>query len=145
MMPWDLKDYPSSFKNFAPLLKKKTIEIANALVSEGYPEDRAIPIAISKAKKWLDEATATEKAALKKEANPKKTDQHSDKKMNADLLDNDVLVYYRENQWYVQIKNAEKATASFDTKEHALKRAKEIAENKHSKVVAYKKIEKPTI
>lgn len=66
MMPWDLKDYPSSFKNFAPLLKKKTIEIANALVSEGYPEDRAIPIAISQAKKWLDEATATEKAALKK-------------------------------------------------------------------------------
>lgn len=43
MMPWDLEDYPSSFKNFAPLLKKKTIEIANALVSEGYPRRQSDP------------------------------------------------------------------------------------------------------
>ncbi|OJG87578.1 hypothetical protein RV15_GL001971 [Enterococcus silesiacus] len=100
-MPWDLEDYPSSFKNFDPLLKKKAIEIANALVSEGYPDDRAIPIAISQSKKWLSEATDTEKAVFKKEADPKKTDKHSDKKINTDLLDNDVLVYYKENRWYV--------------------------------------------
>lgn len=142
-MPWDLKDYPSSFKNFEPLLKKKAIEIANALVSEGYPDDRAIPIAISQSKKWLDEATDTEKAALKKMADPKKTDKHSDKKINTDLLDNDVLVFYKENRWYVQTKNAEKAVDSFDTKEQAIERAKELAENKDSKVISYKKDEEP--
>lgn len=142
-MPWDLKDYPSSFKNFEPLLKKKAIEIANALVSEGYPDDRAIPIAISQSKKWLDEATDTEKAAFKKMADPKKTDKHSDKKINTDLLDNDVLVFYKENRWYVQTKNAEKAVDSLDTKEQAIERAKEIAENKDSKVIAYKKDEEP--
>ena len=141
-MPWDSEDYPSSFKNFDPLLKKKAIEIANALVSEGYPDDRAIPIAISQSKKWLSEATDTEKAVFKKEADPKKTDKHSDKKINTDLLDNDVLVYYKENRWYVQTKNAEKAVDSFDTKEQAIERAKEIAENKDSKVIAYKKDEK---
>jgi len=144
-MPWDLEDYPSSFKNFEPLLKKKAIEIVNALVSEGYPEDRAIPIAISQAKKWLAEATEAEKAAFKKEADPKKTDKHNNKKINTDLLDNNVLVYYKENRWYVQTKNAEKAVDSFDTKEQALERAKEIAKNKESNVVAYKKDEKPNI
>lgn len=143
-MPWDLKDYPSSFKNMDPLLKKKAIEIANALVSEDYPEDKAIPIAISQAKRWLGEATDTEKAAFKKEADSEKTDKHSGKKINTDLLDNDVLVYYQENRWHVQTKQAEKAADSFDTKEQAMKRAKEIAGNKESKVIAYKKDEKPT-
>ncbi|MFD2308190.1 DUF2188 domain-containing protein [Enterococcus termitis] len=144
-MPWDLKDYPNSFKNFEPLLKKKAIEIANALVSEGYSDDRAIPIAISQSKKWLEEATDKEKNAFKKEAAPKKTDKHGNKKINTELLDNDVLVYFKENRWYVQTKNAEKAVDSFDTKASAMKRAKEIAENKESKVIAYKKDEKPDL
>ncbi|WP_375179946.1 DUF2188 domain-containing protein [Enterococcus rotai] len=142
-MPWDLKDYPSSFKNFEPLLKKKAIEIANALVSEGYPDDRAIPIAISQSKKWLDEATDTEKNEFKKATDPKKTDKHGTKKINTDLLDNDVLVYYQENRWYVQTKHAEKAVDSFETKEQAMERAKEIAKNKDSNVIAYKKDEVP--
>ncbi|ALS36015.1 uncharacterized protein YdaT [Enterococcus rotai] len=142
-MPWDLKDYPSSFKNFEPLLKKKAIEIANALVSEGYPDDRAIPIAISQSKRWLDEATDTEKADFKKATDPKKTDKHGTKKINTDLLDNDVLVYYQENRWYVQTKHAEKAVDSFETKEQAMERAKEIAKNKDSNVIAYKKDEEP--
>jgi len=142
-MPWDLKDYPSSFKNFEPLLKKKAIEIANALVSEGYPDDRAIPIAISQSKRWLDEATDTEKADFKKATDPKKTDKHGTKKINTDLLDNDVLVYYQENRWYVQTKHAEKAVDSFETKEQAMERAKEIAKNKDSNVIAYKKDEVP--
>lgn len=142
-MPWDIKDYPSSFKNFEPLLKKKAIEIANALVSEGYPDDRAIPIAISQSKKWLDEATDTEKADFKKATDPKQTDNHGTKKINTDLLDNDVLVYYQKNRWYVQTKHAEKAVDSFETKEHAMERAKEIAKNKDSNVIAYKKDEVP--
>lgn len=142
-MPWDLKDYPSSFKKFEPLLKKKAIEIANALVSEGYPDDRAIPIAISQSKRCLDEATDTEKADFKKATDPKKTDNHGTKKINTDLLDNDVLVYYQENRWYVQTKHAEKAVDSFETKEQAMERAKEIAKNKDSNVIAYKKDEVP--
>ncbi|MTD42136.1 DUF2188 domain-containing protein [Erwinia sp. CPCC 100877] len=144
-MPWDLNDYPSSFKNFEPLLKKKAIEIANALISEGYPDDRAIPIAISQSKKWLDEATDSEKAAFKKAPAPKKADQHGGKKINQDLLDNDVVVYYKNERWYVETKNAEKASDSFDTKEEAVKRAKEIAENKESKVITYRKDEKPDL
>jgi uncharacterized protein YdaT len=144
-MPWDLNDYPSSFKNFDPLLKKKAIDMVNALISEGYPDDRAIPIAISQSKKWLEEATDSEKAAFKKAPAPKKSDRHGDKKINQDLLDNDVLVYHKNERWYVETKNADKASDSFDTKEEAVKRAKEIAGNKESKVITYRKDETPDL
>ena len=53
-MPWNEKDYPESFKNFDPPLRKKAIEIANALLEEGYEEGRAIPIATSQAEKWYE-------------------------------------------------------------------------------------------
>lgn len=142
-MPWDKTDYPVSFKNFEPLLRKKAIEIGNALLAEGYPEDRAIPIAISQSKKWLKEATEQEKEAFSKENYPKKDDKHSGEPINQDLLDNDVLVFYKEDKWFVQTKGAEKAADSFGTKEEAVKRAKEIAENKESKVLTFKQDEQP--
>lgn len=51
-MPWSMKDYPQSLKNLEEPVKKKAIEIANAMVDEGYEEGRAIPIATSQAKEW---------------------------------------------------------------------------------------------
>lgn len=141
-MPWDMKDYPNSFKNLDELVRKKGIDLLNALIAEGYPEDRAIPIAISQAKKWYENASTEEKEEWKKAKNPQKTDKHGGKKINQDLLDNDVLVYYEDGKWLVKTKNAEKASDSFQTKAEAEKRAKEIAENKESKVISYKKDEK---
>lgn len=44
-MPWNMNDYPASMKNLDPLIRKKAIDIANALLDDGYPDDRAIPIA----------------------------------------------------------------------------------------------------
>lgn len=141
-MPWDMKDYPNSFKNLDELVKKKGIDLLNALLAEGYPEDRAIPIAISQAKKWYENASPKEKEELKKAKNPQKTDKHEGKKINQDLLDNDVLVYFDEGKWQVKTKEAKRASDSFDTKKEAEQRAKEIAENKDSKVVSYKKDDK---
>lgn len=51
-MPWSMKDYPQSLKNLEEPVRKKAIEIANAMVDEGYEEGRAIPIATSQAKEW---------------------------------------------------------------------------------------------
>ena len=48
-------------KNLAPLIRKKAIDIGNALLADGYPDDRAIPIAISQAEKWYQEASAQTK------------------------------------------------------------------------------------
>lgn len=140
-MPWDMKDYPNSLKNFSPLLRKKTIQIANALLDEGYPDDKAIPIAISQAKKWYEEASDKEKKGYEKTANPKKTDKHDGKHINQDLLDNDVLVFFRNEKWNVKTKNASRVSVTFKTKLEAVKRAREMAENKGSKVIIYKKSE----
>jgi uncharacterized protein YdaT len=39
-------------RRLAPDARAKAIEIANALLSEGYDEGRAIRIAIARAKEW---------------------------------------------------------------------------------------------
>ncbi|MBI4293137.1 MAG: hypothetical protein HY661_16815 [Betaproteobacteria bacterium] len=51
-MPWDQHRYPASMKNLPPSVRAKAIEIANALLEEGYEEGLAIRIAIAKAKEW---------------------------------------------------------------------------------------------
>lgn len=72
-MPWNMKDYPASMKNLDPLVRKKAIDIANALLDDGYPDDRAIPIATSQAEKWYDDASAEEKKDFQKAKAPQKT------------------------------------------------------------------------
>ncbi|WP_167628497.1 hypothetical protein [Listeria valentina] len=51
-MPWTKNNYPNSWKNLNEEERKKAIEIGNALLKEGYPEKRAIPIATAKAEEW---------------------------------------------------------------------------------------------
>ncbi|HUC93654.1 MAG TPA: hypothetical protein VMS09_16820 [Paenibacillus sp.] len=51
-MPWRKGDYPESLKNFSPRVRDKAVEIANALLKDGYEEGRAIAIATSQAKEW---------------------------------------------------------------------------------------------
>ncbi|MCE0724037.1 MULTISPECIES: DUF2188 domain-containing protein [Legionella] len=50
-MPWSKSDYPDAMKNLSSSTREKAIEIANALLKEGYEEGRAISIAIDRAKK----------------------------------------------------------------------------------------------
>ncbi|WP_100332140.1 DUF2188 domain-containing protein [Bacillus xiapuensis] len=49
-MPWNQKDYPDSMKNLPLKVRNKAIEIANALLDEGYDEGRSIAIAIDRAR-----------------------------------------------------------------------------------------------
>lgn len=51
-MPWTADRYPVSMKNLPPGVRRKAIEIANALLAEGYAEGQAIRIAIAQAKQW---------------------------------------------------------------------------------------------
>ncbi len=51
-MPWTKSEYPDSLKNFMAPIRNKAIEIANALIAQGRPEDAAIAIATEKAKEW---------------------------------------------------------------------------------------------
>jgi uncharacterized protein YdaT len=53
-MPWSKDDYPNGMKNLDADVREKAVEIANALLKEGYEDGRAIPIAIDRAKMTLD-------------------------------------------------------------------------------------------
>lgn len=53
-MPWSEQNFPPSWKNFAAPTRCKMAEIANALLKEGYPEERAIAIATEKGKEWAE-------------------------------------------------------------------------------------------
>jgi len=62
-MPWDEVRYPSSMRNLPPRVRAKAIEIANALLEEGYEEGRCIRIAIAQAKRWAAQHEAAGVAA----------------------------------------------------------------------------------
>lgn len=51
-MPWNPGYYPPAMRHLPLMLRLKAIEIANALLEQGYEEGKAIRIAIAKAKEW---------------------------------------------------------------------------------------------
>ena len=53
-MPWSELYYPRSMEHLPPVVRRKAIDIANALLEEGYEEGMAIRIAIAKAKEWAE-------------------------------------------------------------------------------------------
>ncbi len=53
-MPWDETHFPPSMQNLPAAVRSKAIEIANALLEEGYDDGSAIRIAIVKAKEWAE-------------------------------------------------------------------------------------------
>lgn len=136
-MPWDMNDYPDSMKNMDPLVRKKAIDIANALEEEGYDDGRSIPIAHSQAQEWFEEASDEEKHAFKNEDNPQKNDDH-ESSANEELIDNDVEVFYEDEVWKVQTIDAKRPDQTYEYKADAVKRAEEIAKNRNTKVIVYK-------
>lgn len=138
-MPWTEKDYPDSLKNFDETTRRKAIDIANAMVADGYDEDRAIPIATARAKEWAEGADAKEKQEL----HDKDITSHESSGDKAKLQDADVIVAYREDekQWEVRSRGAERADSLHDTKQAAETRAKEIAEYRDGEIISRKKSE----
>lgn len=53
-MPWSSARFPPAMAHLPQLVREKAIEIANALLAEGYEEGRAIRIAIAQAKRWAE-------------------------------------------------------------------------------------------
>lgn len=51
-MPWTPQRYPASMSHLPAPMRRKAIEIANALLAEGMEEGKAIRIAIAKAREW---------------------------------------------------------------------------------------------
>lgn len=139
-MPWDTNDYPSSFKNLNTAVRKKAIDIANAMIDEGYEEDRAIPIATEQAKEWYEDASDQEVNAMK-QASDKELRQHEKDEYESrpELLEKGEHVVSHEDGWAVKAEDAKQPSDVFDKKEDAVDRAEEIAKNKQTQVVIHKK------
>ncbi|WP_170214149.1 hypothetical protein [Flavobacterium pectinovorum] len=52
-MPWYNGDFPPSYKNLPEELRKKAVEIANALLKNGIEEGSAIAIGLKRARDFL--------------------------------------------------------------------------------------------
>ncbi len=131
-MPWSEHDYPDSLKNLDPIVRRKAIDIANAMLAEGYEDDAAIPIATAQAKKWAEDADAAEKRALKR----KDITDHprQPKSRGAKLIERDVTVNKVEDGWEVRTVGAQRADSLHKTKREATARAQEIAEKRGTDV-----------
>lgn len=133
-MPWDMNDYPSSLKNFNKATKKKAIDIANAMLDEGYSEGRAIPIATEQAKEWYDNASEKERKEYVENEDPtkRKSNEHS----RPELLDKpEMVVPHKDDKWAVQSKSAKKPSKLFDSKKDAIEYAKKVAKNKKTGLI----------
>lgn len=140
-MPFDRRNYPNSMKKLDKEVRDKAIDIVNAMLEEGYDEDNAIPIAISQAKDWANNASKVELKEIRKK--DLKDHEKSKNKPGARLQEADVGVSYNydKEKWQVKSQKATQAEGYYDSKKDAKKRAEEIAENRGSKVITKTKEE----
>ncbi|MBF7016259.1 DUF2188 domain-containing protein [Staphylococcus durrellii] len=137
-MPWTMEDYPQSWKNFDELERKKAIDIGNAMLKDGYSESDTIPIATKQAESWYKDASQQELDELK---NKKITQHQKDSEANPELNERDVHVYFEDDNWKVKTDRAKQASDRFDKKEDAMKRARNIADNRDVEIIEHKKDE----
>jgi len=139
-MPWTLDDYPSSMKNLDHVTKKKAIDIANAMIDEGYEEGQAIPIAIDQAKEWAENADKEEREHYRKYGKPTLRSKEGKRQQNnPERLNEREEVVPHEDGWAVQSSGGKKPSHVYDKKQDAVKRAKEIADNKGTSVDVFNK------
>lgn len=136
-MPYTKSDYPNSMKNLDRTVRIKAIDILNAMLEDGYEEDSAIPISISQAKEWIEEADQKEIDELLK----KDITTHEEDSDSARLQDADVRVLYdsEKDRWAVKSEGAKQVDSYYSLKKEAVSRAQEIAENKGTEVIKEKK------
>ncbi|NLK11907.1 MAG: DUF2188 domain-containing protein, partial [Staphylococcus equorum] len=90
------------------------------------------------AESWYKDASKKELDELK---NKKITKHEKDDSANPELNNKDVHVYYEDNKWKIKTDGAKQASDSFDKKEDAMKRARNIADNRSTEVREHKKDE----
>lgn len=141
-MPWDTEDYPSSLKNLEAPIRKKAIDIANAMINEGYKENQAIPIATEQAKEWYNNADEKEVNRVKQMSDQvlrSRDDNQNKSESRPELLEKGQHVVSHKDGWAVKTEEAKQPSDVFDNKDEAVKRAKEIADNKGTQVIVHKK------
>lgn len=117
-MPWTNNDYPPSMKNLPVRARRKAVEIANALLEDGYEEGRAIAIATAKAKEWNEEHPAQPGKPLREPANYR--------------------VVPHQKQWAVKKEGSSESIQVTGTKEEAVESAKELASSANASAIIHR-------
>lgn len=110
-MPWTKDDYPDTFKNAGTDVRNKAIEIANALLREGYEEGRAISIGLSQARETI-EGKAEDRPHFEIQA--------------------------RDNDWVLKKKSASSIIYKEDTKSALLDKAKSYVTERDGVLIVYR-------
>lgn len=131
-----MNDYPDSLKNLESLERRKAIDIINAMLEDGYEEDRAIPIATKQAQEWYQDASQED---LKKLKNKHIQSHDKDETRGSELVDNDVEVFFEDSEWKVQTQGAKQPSKTFEYKKDAVEYAEDIAENRDTKTIIHNK------
>src|SRR5699024_11277407 len=104
--------------------RRKDNDIINALIKEGNDDDRTIPIETEQTQDWYKDATEKEL----KELEDKDITQHEDDPdvQGGKIADNDVEVFYEDDEWKVQTKGAKRPSNTYDTKERSEEHTSEL-------------------
>jgi uncharacterized protein YdaT len=129
IMPWTSKDYPNSMKNLPAPVRKKAIEIGNALLEEDtMMEGVVIATAISRAKDWAANRGLKTKSTSK---NARTTDvkKHGE----------DRYVIPFKGEWAVKEEGKKKVEKVLRNKKSAVKKATSEARNSKGSVTIQRK------
>ncbi|WP_145045374.1 DUF2188 domain-containing protein [Paenibacillus xylanexedens] len=143
-MPWNKHDYPVSMKNLEPRIRHKAIEIANALLEDGYEEGRAIPIATAKAEEWGENHPESPNSNPDSSSS-KKTDnrhsssterRHSEPVASSKSHDN-IHVVPTDSGWAIKEEGKSSYQSTFDTKAEAVDAAKALSHKQNIRAIIH--------
>ncbi|MEC0124174.1 DUF2188 domain-containing protein [Paenibacillus pabuli] len=145
-MPWNKQDYPVSMKNLEPRVRHKAIDIANALLDDGYEEGRAIAIATAKAEEWDENHPTTKNSKQDPKHSPSdhrsehgkssSEHRHSEPVSSSKSHDN-IHVVPTDSGWAIKEEGKSKPLSTFHTKAEAVDAAKEKSEKQNIRAIIH--------
>ncbi|MFS0871462.1 DUF2188 domain-containing protein [Paenibacillus xylanilyticus] len=135
-MPWNKHDYPVSMKNLEPRIRHKAIEIANALLDDGYEEGRSIAIATAKAEEWDENHPASENSKSSDRNKSSSERRHSEPISTSKSHDN-IHVVPTDSGWAIKEEGKSKYLSTFDTKTEAVEAAKELGSQQNIRAIIH--------
>ncbi|MEJ8304523.1 DUF2188 domain-containing protein [Saccharibacillus sacchari] len=133
-MPWDKNDYPQSMKNLDERVRNKAVEIANALLRDGYEEGRAIAIATSQAEEW-DENHPEPGGSRNKDHSGGHGDERKSKSGSSDS--SALHVVSHGERWAVKAEGQDQPLSEHERKEDAVRSARKEADGRDAHVYVH--------
>ncbi|MET3940958.1 uncharacterized protein YdaT [Paenibacillus sp. PvP094] len=138
-MPWNKNDYPVSMKNLEPRIRHKAIEIANALLDDGYEEGRAIAIATAKAEEWDENhpAAGSSDSGRSSSNNGSTSKRRHSEPVSSSKSHDNIHVVPTDSGWAIKEEGQSKYVSTFDTKSEAVNAAKEISDEQNIRAIIH--------